>query len=450
MEINLHNTMTGRKELFVPLMTGKVSIYNCGPTVYNYAHIGNFRTYIFGDLLRRMFEYNNYSVHQVMNITDVDDKTIRGSAASSINLKDFTKKYEDIFKAELSEAHILTPHQMPRATDFIDEMITLIESLLEKGAAYKTEDGVYFSIDSSEEYGALAQLDKHDHKDEQHRIAADEYDKENPQDFALWKFHTAEDGDVSWPAPFGAGRPGWHIECSAMSLKTIGETIDIHTGATDLIFPHHTNEIAQSEAMTGKKFVNYWLHAGFLMVDGRRMSKSANNFYTFPTLKEKGISPLMFRYWLLGAHYRTQVNFTEESVRGAAVALDRLISTMREYKTSTGGLINEKYQKAFLDAINDDLNTAKALATTWDLIKDSSISHADKYATIIDFDRVFGLGLADIHQIEIPAEIQLLIKKREVARQEKNWKVADELRDEIAAAGFDVKDSTDGQIVSKI
>ena len=470
MDIYLHDTLTGNKELFTPLTKpedmldskgSKISLYHCGPTVYNYAHIGNFRTYVFGDILRRVFEYNGLNVLQAMNITDVDDKTIRDSIRAEVSLKKFTRKYEDIFKNELAEMNILTPHLMPRATESIDDMVALIEKLLEKEIAYKTADGIYFSINKFPDYGKLAHLDRSKGakaENDVHRVAADEYDKENVQDFALWKFHTIEDGENAWDAPFGKGRPGWHIECSAMSMKALGETIDIHTGATDLIFPHHVNEIAQSEAVTGKPFVRYWMHAGFLSVDGRKMSKSANNFYTLPVLKENGISPLAYRYWLLTAHYRTQINFTFESVKGAETALKRLLETMTEYRRELGKIDEEKqnidtaYNALFFQAINDDLNTAQAVALVWDLIKDKEVTTEARYATILHFDKVFGLGIKEYAEgkahtlsTEMTSDITDLLHEREKARQGKDWDKADELRKALEEKGFDVKDTPDGQ-----
>ncbi|MES3005573.1 MAG: cysteine--tRNA ligase [Patescibacteria group bacterium] len=462
MDIYLYNTLTGGRDLFTPIHPEKVSMYHCGPTVYNYAHIGNFRSYTFGDILRRMFEYNGYEVSQVMNITDVDDKTIRDSVREGISLTDFTRKYEKIFLTELEEMHILRPLKLPRATDSIPQMIDLIETLLSKNVAYKTGDGIYFSINKSKDYGALAGL-KHNHAAETnsgHRIRTDEYDKENVQDFALWKFHTVEDGDVCWETPFGKGRPGWHIECSAMAIKNLGETLDIHTGGTDLIFPHHTNEIAQSEAATGKQFVHYWLHGGFLLVDSRKMSKSANNFFTLPDLKEKGITPLAYRYWLLTAHYRTVVNFTEESVRGAQTALNRLLDSIRqltldsEKESAAKGEIDKGYQALFHEAVNDDLNTPKAVALIWDILRDINISAVSKLATIFDFDRILGLNIKKIADnsvgFEIPEDIKKLIDLRNAAREAKEWKLSDDLRTDIEQKGFDVKDTAEGtQVIPK-
>lgn len=482
-QIRLYDTLTGEKKDFKPLKAGEVSIYNCGPTVYNYAHIGNFRTYIFGDVLRRVFEYNGYKVRQVMNITDVDDKTIRDSKKNGMSLKEFTRKYEEIFMNELAELHIKIPTAMPRATESIDQMISLIQILIDKGFAYRTSDGVYFSIKKSNGYGKLAGLDvadlcsNHDHgeyTEAGHRIKNDEYEKENAQDFALWKFYNEQDGNVFWEAPFGKGRPGWHIECSAMAMNALGPTIDIHTGARDLIFPHHTNEIAQSEGVTGKTFANTWMHAGFLNVDSQKMAKSAGNFYTLPVLKEKGISPITYRYWLLTAHYRTPLNFTDEYVKSAGIALQKLETAVGQLWSEVSGddfsknpvdRVNETYKEEFLSAINDDLNVSKGLALAWELLKDKSVDAKTKLATLLDFDNIFGLGLMDTakklaenstnenmtaEMLNLPDKVQAAIEKRKAAREAKDWGTADKLRDEIFALGYEVKDTADGQIVKKI
>ena len=282
--LKVFNTLTRKKEEFKPIKKGKVGFYSCGPTVYNYAHIGNLRTYIFNDILKRSLMFLGMKVNHVMNVTDVDDKTIRGSVSAGESLKDFTRKYEKIFFDDLKELNIVKPDHVLRATESIDDMVRLIKELLEKGIAYKTSDGIYFSIKKSKGYGKLALLDKV--KDRKERVKADEYDKDNAQDFALWKFWSEEDGDVFWETEIGKGRPGWHIECSAMSMKILGEQLDIHTGAIDLIFPHHTNEIAQSEAVTGKQFVKYWLHGAFLTMKEGKMSKSIGNILTLKNLKE--------------------------------------------------------------------------------------------------------------------------------------------------------------------
>ena len=446
-EIHLYNTMSRSKELFKPINKGILTMYNCGPTVYDTPHIGNYRTFVLNDLIRRTFEYNGYEVKQVMNITDVDDKTIRRSRAENIKLASLTKKYEELFFQGLTSLNILRPQNITHATEYISAMIELVQSLLDNGVAYKAKDGIYVSIDKVKNYGTLACIDlsKDDNNEHnQERISNDEYDKENPRDFAVWKFRSEDDGDVFWPASFGEGRPGWHIECSAMSMKVLGPTMDIHTGGSDLIFPHHTNEIAQSESATGKSFVHYWIHGGFMNVNGDKMSKSKNNFSKLEELSEGDVSPIAFRYWLLTAHYRTQINFTFEAVKAAQNAFMRLVTTIAEFPT--GGVLNTDYKDKFTGFINDDFDMPKAVALTWDLMKDSGVSDGDKRATILDFDKVFGLGLDKFSKktIEIPLNIKTLANEREVARQNKDWVKADDLRQKIEDAGYEISDK-DGQ-----
>ncbi|MEK7184758.1 MAG: cysteine--tRNA ligase, partial [Patescibacteria group bacterium] len=384
----------------IPIVKDKVGIYNCGPTVYDSVHIGNIRTFIMYDILRRVFEYNNYFVTQIMNITDIDDKTIKKSKERKISLEELTRHYETLFIADMHSMNILTPHRLLRATEHIKEMIEMISILLEKEVAYKTKDGVYFSIGLFKDYGKLAKLkiDASDTKTLQERIQNDEYEKENPRDFALWKFKVEEDGDVQYDASFGKGRPGWSIECSAMATRALGPTIDIHTGGTDLIFPHHTNEIAQSEACTEKPFVNYWIHGSFINVNDDKMSKSKGNFAKLADIEEAGISPLAFRYWLLTSHYRSQVNFTIEAVKGAQTAYIKLVETFirlgeveHEHIHSTAN--PRDYKKEFNEKINNDMDMPGAIALTWELIKDHSVEAKDKIDLLLDFDRVFGLGL---------------------------------------------------------
>jgi len=449
MDIFLNNTLGGKKEKFVSLKEGVVSMYNCGPTVYDYCHIGNFRTFILGDIVRRVFEYNDYKVEQVMNITDVDDKTIKRSLKESISLETLTRKYEGLFFEDLKSLNILTPNKTPRATESIEDMISLISKMIENGTAYKSSDGIYFDIGKSKGYGILAHLNLENSPKE--RIANDEYDKENPRDFSLWKFYAEEDGDIFYEAPFGKGRPGWHIECSAMSMKNLqAETIDIHTGGQDLIFPHHTNEIAQSEAVTGKKFVNYWVHGGFITVDGKKMSKSLGNIFTLESLREKNTDPLAYRYFVLGAHYSTLLNFTWEAVEGSQTALTRLRNFMKEIPRVTLGINDtdlavkppsvESYKNKFNQYINDDLDTPKALALVWEVIKDNDLSDKNKAVLILDFDKVFGLELDKVEKIEIPENVQKLIDQREKARADKDFTKSDELRKQIESFGFELKD----------
>lgn len=418
-------------------------MYHCGPTVYDTPHIGNYRTFVFNDLVRRVFEYNDYKVNQVMNVTDVDDKTIRRSREEKVTLKTVTSKYEKLFLEGMESLNIETPTHLTRATDYIDVMIKLIETLIEKGVAYTADDGVYMSIAKVKGYGALAGLKPASISKE--RVTNDEYDKENAHDFALWKFKTKDDGDASWKASFGEGRPGWHIECSAMSMNKLGPTIDIHTGGQDLMFPHHTNEIAQSEAATGKQFVRYWVHGAFMNVTDEKMAKSKGNFIKLETLAEHTISPLTFRYWLMTAHYRSPVNFTWETLEAAQTALIRLMTTVASYPD--GGSVAKDWQRRFQEAVNDDLDMPKALSLVWEIMKDKNVSPEDKRATIVDFDRVLGLKLADAPRAKdepIPAEIEALSAMREEARAAKDWAKADALRKEIEERGFDVDDTRDG------
>jgi len=442
--IKLYNTLTRKKEIFKPIKKGFVKIYSCGPTVYNYAHIGNLRTYITNDILKRVFLYNNYKVKHAMNITDVDDKTIKGSKAENVGLKEFTRKYEKIFLDDIAKLNIKIPDVMPRATETIKEMVEIVKILLEKGYAYKAEDGIYFSIKKFKNYGKLAQLKKI--KDKKSRIKNDSYDKKTINDFALWKFWDEEDGNVFWDTEIGRGRPGWHIECSAMSTKYLGIPIDIHTGAIDLIFPHHTNEIAQSEAAFGKKFVNYWVHGGFLTLKKEKMSKSLGNIYTLRDLENKNFSPLDFRYLTLLSHYRNQLSFSLENLENAKKSYQRLkniISTIKD-----DGKINERYLKEFERAINNDLDIPKAMQILWKLIRDKKAE--GKMNTIKKMDEVFGLKLVEKKEVKIPDEILDLIKKREIARRNKNFKLADEIREKIRERGYSLDDTVEGTKVKRI
>ncbi len=459
MPIHIYNTLTGEKEEFKPLKESEVGMYHCGPTVYDTAHIGNFRTFVLNDIIRRVFEYENYNVTQVMNITDVDDKTMKRSKEENKTLEDLTKHYETLFLSDIHSLNILTPHKVLSARAHVKDMIEMISTLLDKGIAYPAKDGVYFSIGKFKGYGKLAKINLTDETKE--RIANDEYDKENPRDFALWKFRAEDDGNVSWHATFGEGRPGWHIECSAMATKALGPTIDIHTGGTDLIFPHHTNEIAQSEAATGKTFVNYWMHGAFMNVNDAKMAKSKGNFFKLADLEEAGISPIAFRYWLLTSHYRTQVNFTIEAVKAAQNAFIRLVETF----IRLGEVQNEHvhaaaeprdYAKEFEEKIINDFDTPGAVALMWDLIKDHSVVAKEKIELLLSFDEVFGLGLHVVKDMKdemneaIPAEITALAEAREVARAAKEFAKADALRKEIESRGYEVKDTNDRSSLRKI
>ncbi|MDP1695783.1 MAG: cysteine--tRNA ligase [archaeon] len=450
--LKLYNTLTHKKEVFRPIKESGVSMYSCGPTVYNYAHIGNLRTYIFNDLLRRSLKYLGFKVTQVMNITDIDDKTIKGSQKENIPLKEFTKKYERIFFNDLKELNIIKPSHILRATESIQEMIFFIETLIKKGYAYKASEGIYFSISKSKNYGKLAQLEKS--KNKKARIKSDEYDKSNPQDFALWKFYTEEDGNIFWEAPFGRGRPGWHIECSAMSMKIFGPQIDIHTGAIDLIFPHHTNEIAQSEAITGKKFVNYWIHAGFLTMKEGKMSKSLGNILTLENLNNGGFFPLDYRYLCLLTHYRSSLVFSLENLKAAKNAYERIKRKIIELKAKKikGKDLTKEYKDKFKKAIDDDLSVPKAVQIFIDALDNQQFDSLKKLRLLEKFDEVLGLNIEEMKEedVIISKEVINLMSERETARKNKDFKTADKIRDKIKSLGYSLEDSPDGVKAKKI
>ena len=391
-----------------------------------------------------------------MNITDIDDKTIRDSQLEKKSLKEFTEYYTDAFFADRDSLNIIPAKEYPKATEYVAEMITMIEKLIESGHAYKEEDGsVYFKIESFSNYGALSHIDLASLKENASgRIKKDEYEKDNLQDFAIWKAWDDADGEVFWDSPFGKGRPGWHIECSAMSTNLLGNTIDIHTGGVDNIFPHHENEIAQSECATGKKFVNYWLHNEWVMVESKKMSKSAGNFVTLRTIIERGINPLSFRLLMLMSHYRSPVNFTWEALEAAETALKRLQTHVNEWPDNgiphTGTNGENGYLNTFKNFIDDDLDTPRCIATLWALVKDPILSDADKKATLLDFDQVLGLGLSSLKKEIIPVEIAELVAKRNIARENKDWALADTLRADIEYRGYTIKDTDTETLVSKI
>ena len=445
--LKLYNTLTKKiEEIKRPEGQKHFNMYTCGPTVYNFAHIGNLRSFILADLLYRTLKFDGYNPRWVMNITDIDDKTLNRSREEKIPLKELTRKYEAIFLKDLKSLNILVPNHLARATENVQDMITLIEVLIKKGVAYKADDGVYMSIEKVKDYGALAGLNfKANSANSKERIANDEYDKENPRDFAIWKFKDKNDANACWETSFGAGRPGWHIECSAMAMKILGETIDIHTGGSDLLFPHHVNEIAQSESATGKKFANYWIHGAFMTMKGEKMAKSKGNIIKIADFADQSISPLAYRYWLMTAHYRSPINFGHEAVLAAQSALFRLVQFIGD--CPEGGSIIKKYQKDFQELINDDFNTPKAVALMWELVKDPDHSPANKRATILDFDHIFGLKLVEapiFKDEEIPLEVTALAEAREEARNKKDWKQADAMRMEIENRGFDIKDGDEG------
>lgn len=454
MDILIHNTLSRKKEVFKPLKSGKVSMYHCGPTVYDFAHIGNLRSYIFADILRRTFEYNSYHIKQIINITDIghlvsdgddgEDKMTKalkreGKTLDLASMIDIGTKYFEAFVADLQSLNIETPTKFPRASDHIEEDIEIIKLLESKGFVYKTPDGLYFDTSKFPIYGKLGNIQMSSENDRA-RITTNP-DKRNPIDFSLWKF----DSKIGWDSPWGKGFPGWHIECSAMSRKYLGQPFDIHTGGIDHIPVHHNNEIAQSEAAFDVPLATYWMHNEFMNASNEKMAKSKGNFFKLTDLFDQSISPLAYRYWLLTAHYRSPVNFTFEAVHGAQNALIRLMKTVVSYPK--GGKIIPDYRDKFQACINDDLNTPEALALTWELIADARHNEADKRATIMDFDRVFGLKLDTIPEpsVEsIPEEILALSEVREQARRAKDWKKADALRKEIEDRGYFVRDVADG------
>ncbi len=446
-DLKLYNTLTRKIETFKSITDKKVGLYTCGPTVYNYPHIGNYRAYITADILKRTLIAHDYEVNHVMNLTDVDDKTIRDSQKEHKTLKEFTEYYTEKFYEDLASLDIQPASTYTKATDYIEEMVTIIEKLIEKDFAYTDDSGsVYFNVQSWKDYGHLSGLDLQTLKENAAgRIKKDNYDKENAHDFALWKAWDEADGEVFWETSLGKGRPGWHIECSAMSMKHLGNHFDIHTGGIDLIFPHHENEIAQSECSTGEHFVNYWIHNEWLLVEGKKMSKSDENFITTQELIKKNYSPLAYRYFLLQAHYRKQLNFTWEALDAAEKGLTNLYRTIQSLGNIVGES-DEKYVSRFTEHLADDLNTPQATAVLHEMLK-SDLPKEKKLATVYEFDKVLGLGLSNIkkNEVEIPESVVELLEERETARKEKNWALSDELRDKIISLGFEIEDAPEGQ-----
>jgi cysteinyl-tRNA synthetase len=471
--IYLFNTLTRKKEEFIPIEAGKAGMYCCGLTVYNYAHIGNLRAYVFEDLLKRVLLYNGYNVKHVMNITDVghlvsdadegEDKMEIGSAREGKSAWELAEYYTKVFKQDMESLNMLPPDIWCKATDHIKEQIELVKCLEQKGYAYTASDGVYFDTSKLSDYGKLARPGGIDIEglEEGKRIAFSE-EKKNKTDFALWKFSpkSAAGGakrQMEWDSPWGVGFPGWHIECSAMSMKYLGETFDIHCGGVDHIPIHHTNEIAQSEACTGKKFVNYWLHNEFLIIEAEKMSKSSGEFLRLQTLVDKDYDPLDYRYFCLGAHYRKHLQFSWDNLDAARNAFTRLKNRVIDFRTAdnTGSADStetiEGYKQRFLEAINDDLGIPEALAVMWEVVRNELISPQARLELVYDFDRVFGLGLKDVEKSvdEIPKEIMKLVADRNEAKKNKDFKLADEIRNKIKQMGYILIDKKDGVEVKK-
>ena len=430
MSLRLFNTFTRKKEIFRPARKGEVKFYACGPTVYDYVHVGNLRTFIFEDILRRTLELNGHKVKLVMNITDIDDKTIRGAKKAGKSLKEFTSFYEKGFFGDIKRLNILPAFKYPRATEHISEMKKIINLLLKKKYAYETEDGIYFDISKFKKYGRLSGLKKRELKSGA-RISVDEYSKDQAEDFALWKKKSP---------PVG-GHPGWHIECSAMSIKYLGLPIDIHAGGIDLIFPHHENEIAQSEAAYGRKFARFFVEGEHLLIEKKKMSKSLGNLFTLRDLETKGFEPLDFRYLVLTAHYRSPLSFSWKALEGARQARLKLQERAREAKARKKKS-DGSFCKEFLARLNDDLNMPRALALLW--------KEAKSYEDLLCADEVLGLGLKNLKKSAVPPRVKALLVKREALRREKKWGQADRIRGEIMKLGFKVQDMPEGSQVIKI
>ena len=433
----LYNYLSRKVEEFEPIGE-TVGLYTCGPTVYDYVHIGNWRTFVFEDVLVRALNFNGYKVKHVMNVTDIEDKIIKRSKKEGVDFRKITKRYEEAFLEDLDKLNIMRADFYPRATEHVEHMVSFIEDLIKKGVAYKSEDGVYFSVDKFEGYGRLSRLSKKNLK-KGARVNDDLYDKESWSDFALWKFE--REGEPSWQASFGDGRPGWHIECSEMSTDILGKHFDIHSGGVDLLFPHHENEIAQSEAKSGEKFVNYWLEGEHLLVEGEKMSKSLNNIFTLEDIVKKGFEPLALRYLFLTAHYRSKLNFTWKSLEAAQNALNNLrdeIALWEEPKIGCAG-----FEKDFKNAVSNDLDMPRAIATVWELVK-SDYPTGAKRKSVLKMDEVLGLGLGKVKKTQLPKGAKELLAKREKAREGGDYEESDKIREELLGIGVEVEDTPQG------
>jgi cysteinyl-tRNA synthetase len=472
-QIHLHNTLTNRLEPLEPIHKGEVRIYTCGPTVYDFAHIGNFRTFVFQDILRRFLHARGYRVLQVMNLTDVDDRIIQNAAAAGVTIREYTEKYVGAFLEDMDALRLERPEEMVRATDHVEDMVALIERLKKKGFTYTSEGSIYYKIAKFPEYGKLSKIDLSGMQAGA-RVDMDRYEKENVRDFALWK--APKPGEHFWETEIGPGRPGWHIECSAMAMKYLGETLDIHTGGVDLAFPHHENEIAQSEAATGHPFVKLWLHAEHLIIDGEKMSKSLGNFYTLRDLFAKGYKPSTIRFLLLSVPYRRQLNFTKDSLQQAASSVERLrnfVARLKAEKFQAGSspAIQKRAEKAESDfdaGLADDLNTALALAAVFDLVRDANtsmdrgeflqqdaprlVAAMEKFDAVLavladdDDERLRKLGFGSARPRMSSEQIEALVEERTSAKKRRDFKRADEIRRQLADSGIIIEDAKDGSV----
>lgn len=468
MHLKIYNTESRKKEEILPLDGKTIHMYTCGPTIYNYAHIGNFRTYVAEDLLRRSLKLLGYQIVQAMNITDIDDKTIKAAIAQKVSLHEYTRPYEEAFFEDLHFLNIEPVEYYPRATEYIEEMILIIQKLLELKIAYQGVDkSIYFSIAKFPSYGRLSHLclDQLE-AGISNRMSEDEYEKENIADFALWKAYDPEkEQGIYWDSPFGPGRPGWHIECSAMAMKLLGSSIDIHAGGVDNMFPHHENEIAQSEAFSCSHFVKYWVHIEHLLIDHKKMSKSLGNFYTLRDLIAKGYEGRYIRYLLLQTHYRIQLNFTFRALEAARASLQRIDDFIIRLKTLTKDLeidsttdVLKAAEEMFYLHLADDLNISAALAALFELIRQVNTLCDEKRVSLNEAKRIFTflqkidtvLGCIFVEEESIPEELQEALRLRQHARREKNWKLADSYRDKIQTRGYCIEDSPQGPRLKKM
>lgn len=466
----LYDTASKEKKEFKSLKRGKVTMYSCGPTVYDHAHIGNLRAYLLPDLLTRLFLYNGYRVNSTINFTDFghltddadagEDKMMKGMKREGYeitleNMREFALPYIESFKADNIAFGNRPPTQYARASDYVTAQIRLIQTLEEKGYAYRTSDGVYFDIAKFPKYGVLGNVDIEKIRAGA-RVEVNE-EKHHPADFALWK-----NGELGWNSRWGKGFPGWHIECTAMAFATLGRQIDVHTGGEDLQYTHHNGEIAQAEAVTGKPYVGYWLHNAHITIDSMKIAKSLGNGLRLKHLQDRGFSPTVYRYWLLQSHYRSGANFTWEAMAAAKIALTRLYRLVYEELVEVRvGMVNETYERRFLQAMSDDLDTPKALSILWELARDSKVPAKEKLATIHAFDSLLELGLSKtpaegrkvlgvVEETSVPSEVSELLVRREEARINKNFTLSDQLRDELKEKGFEVKDTAEGQQLTKL
>lgn len=471
--LKLYNTLTRSKDEFKSIENGKVRMYSCGPTVYNYMHIGNLRSFFFEDILLRVLKYNGFEIKYVMNITDVghlvsdgdegEDKMEKSAKSLGKSVFEVTEYYTEVFKKDILQLNIFPPDVYSKATDYIQEQIDLVKCLESKGYTYITSDGVYYDTSKFPDYGKLAKLDIKGLQ-EGSRIEFSE-EKRNITDFALWKFSPKDEiRQMEWESPWGIGFPGWHVECSAMSKALLGNHFDIHCGGIDHIPIHHTNEIAQSEACNGEKYVNYWLHGEFLDMGNEKMSKSTGNFIRLQTLIDKGYSPLDYRYFLLMAHYKKKLKFTFEALDASRSGYKNLKGKILNLKKETGEFKPDSvsgnsetfknYEKTFSDKINDDLNMPEAMSVLWDLIKDDKLTAKEKLILVYDFDKIFGLELSEVkeekNEITIPHEILVLAEKRSEAKKNRDFKTSDEIRDKIREKGYEILDTKTGIEIKKI